>query len=122
LCLLGNIVSEQPRLVRDQIFDQLYQQASTNSMVNYDQGQYPVIPPIEGSPHYMQYTNAAIQPVINQQQQQPPPPPQQVMFCRHNTYIHIDIDVVPSTKPYLFTYSHKSIDLQESLSFLQQNL
>ncbi|XP_060566891.1 uncharacterized protein LOC132725721 [Ruditapes philippinarum] len=75
----GNIVSEQPRLVRDQIFDQLYQQASTNTMVNYDQGQYPVIPPIEGSPHYMQYTNAAIQPVINQQQQQPPPPPQQTV-------------------------------------------
>ncbi|XP_045188785.2 uncharacterized protein LOC123546510 [Mercenaria mercenaria] len=68
----GNIVTEQPRAVGDQIFEQLYQQATTNTMANYGQGQYPVLPPIGDSPKHMHYTNVGLQPMAQQQAGQNP--------------------------------------------------
>lgn len=81
--LEGNIVTEYPRALGDQIFEQLYQQASTDTMANYSQGQFPVLPPVGEAPQQMQYTNYGLhntaqqQPVSNFPVDQPTPVQQQ---------------------------------------------
>lgn len=77
----GNLVTENGENVGDVIFNHLYQQARTNSLSNYSKGQYPVLPPVSGDPHFMQYTNQGLtnitqkqEPPVPVQQCQPPPP------------------------------------------------
>lgn len=75
---LGNLVTEAPRpRIGDQIFQQLYQEASASTMANYEKGQYPVIPPVSNQPHFMQYTSQG----LSSMPQQQPPQVQYFTYC-----------------------------------------
>lgn len=90
---VGNLVTNgPPPKIGDQIFQQLYQEASASTMQNYDKGQYPVIPPVSGAPHYMQYTSQGLSSMPQNQAPLQAPPPQVIIIiiiqCKYHNHNH----------------------------------